>query len=110
MAAPADTLRIPLSTDGNGVVRVSGSRVTLHTIVRTFESGASAEEIAAKYPAVPLGDVYTVIAWYLSRREEVDEALAREDRESGALRTRIEGDPGSSATLRDVLLGRRSAK
>jgi hypothetical protein len=44
---PAETIeRVPIHTDGDGVVRVAGTRVTLDTIVAAFDAGATAEEIA----------------------------------------------------------------
>jgi Protein of unknown function (DUF433) len=36
----------PLTTGSDGVVRVTGTRVPLETIVTAFDGGATAEEIA----------------------------------------------------------------
>lgn len=46
--------------DEDQVVRVAGTRVTLDTIVRAFQRGATAEEIAQDYSAVSLPDIYAV--------------------------------------------------
>jgi hypothetical protein len=40
---------IPLSKDAQGVYRVGSSRVTLDLIVRAFNRGATAEEIAQDF-------------------------------------------------------------
>ena len=65
----AETIeRVPIHTDADGVVRVAGTRVTLDTIVGAFEAGATAEEIAQRYPTVPLVDVYSVITYYLRHK------------------------------------------
>ena len=42
--SPTDIL--PLETDGDGVVRVGNTRVTLDTIIMALTDGATAEEIA----------------------------------------------------------------
>ena len=36
---------IPLALDSDGVIRISGSRVTLDSIVHEFQRGATAEQI-----------------------------------------------------------------
>ena len=45
---------IPLEADGEGVVRVGGTRVTLDTVVAAFNEGATAEEIVYQYPSLDL--------------------------------------------------------
>ena len=51
--------------DANGVYRVAGTRVTLDLLVRAFNRGATAEEIAQDFPSLQLPDVYQVIGYYL---------------------------------------------
>ena len=97
----------PIAADRDGVLRVSGTRVTVDTIVEAFEEGASAEEIASQYPVVPLPDVYSVIAYYLQHRTEIDAYLAgRQIAKAAAHRTARSGSATSS--LREVLLSRRA--
>jgi uncharacterized protein (DUF433 family) len=67
---------IPLETDTDGVLRVGKTRVMLDSLIGAFNNGASAEEIAQQYPSVPLADVYSVVAYYLRRREVVQAYLA----------------------------------
>jgi len=58
---PTETIeRIPIHTDGDGVVRVAATRVTLDTIVAAFDAGATAEEIAQQYSSISPADVYSV--------------------------------------------------
>jgi uncharacterized protein (DUF433 family) len=59
-------------TDPHGDIRVRGTRVTLDTIVTAFSAGAMAEEIAQKFPTVPLADVYQIIAYYLNHTTQID--------------------------------------
>jgi uncharacterized protein (DUF433 family) len=102
MLLPLDVKPLPLETDGDGIVRVAGTRVTLETLVGEFLRGATAEEIAADFPVLSLADVYAVIGYYLQDRDAVDaylrerrlesddarhENLAREDRKD--LRERL---------------------
>ena len=80
----------PLAMDSTGSVRVSGTRVTLDTIVTAFKLGFSADEIAKQYPTVPLCDVHSTIGYYLRRKGEVDEYLAERDAMAVELRAKIE--------------------
>jgi len=60
-----------LTTTADGVVVVVGTRVSLDLIVDTSEQGATAEEIAQRFPTLALADVYDVIAYYLRHRDDV---------------------------------------
>jgi uncharacterized protein (DUF433 family) len=62
---------IPLRTDADGVIRIAETRVTLDTVVDTFMTGASPEEIAQDFPVLRLDDLYAVITYYLRHRDEV---------------------------------------
>ena len=68
---------VPIRTDGDGVIRVGGTRVTLDTVVAAFQAGATAEEIVQQYPSVTLADAYSVIAYYLRHESEVRASLAQ---------------------------------
>ena len=68
---------LPLTLGKDGVARVSGTRVTLDTVVRAFNRGATAEEIAQQYPSLSLSDVYATISYYLQNRAEVDKYLEK---------------------------------
>jgi len=58
---------VPLSTSPKGVVRISGTRVTLDTVVGAFLDGATPETIAQQYPSLQLADVYAVLGYYASQ-------------------------------------------
>lgn len=105
LTSATDTL--PLETDADGVVRVSRTRVTLDTLVRAFIEGATAEEIAQQYPAVPLADVYSIIGYYLRRRAEVQAYLRQREQQAEQVRQHSElaVDP---AGIRERLLNRRA--
>jgi uncharacterized protein (DUF433 family) len=96
---------IPLSTDADGVIRVAGTRVTLDTLVDTFMTGASPEEIAQDFPALRLDNIYAVVTYYLRHRAEVDVYLRERRARADAIRREIEARSPQTG-LRDRLLAR----
>ncbi len=107
MSTLPTTATVPLTTDAHGIVRVCGTRVTLDSIVTAFRAGGTAEEIAQKFPTVPLADVYLIIAHYLTHTAEIDAYLFQQRAEAAALRHGVETrfDP---AGIRARLLARRN--
>lgn len=69
------------------------SRVSLESVVHHYKLGATAEQIAESFPSLELGDVYTVIAYYLANRESVEAYLKQQEAEADALQQEIESDP-----------------
>jgi uncharacterized protein (DUF433 family) len=105
MLSAAAAEPIPLSTDVDGVVRVAGTRVTLDTLVDTFMTGASPEEIAQDFPVLRLDDIYAVVTYYLRHRTEVDAYLRERRGRAEAIRHEIEAHSPQTG-LRDRLLAR----
>lgn len=97
---------IPLEAGADGVIRVSNTRVTLDTIVHAFHDGATAEEIAQQYPAVPLADIYSVIGYYLRRTAEVEAYLQQRQKQSERVREANEAR-FDSVGVRERLLARQ---
>jgi hypothetical protein len=48
-------------------------------VIYHFTLGATAEQIVHKFPALDLGDVYAVIAYYLTNRQSVDDYIQQQD-------------------------------
>lgn len=97
---------IPLMLEGEGTIRISGTRVTLDALVYAFLDGATAEEIAQQFPSLALSDVYSVIGYYLSNRKQID-AYIRE-RERAAKTVRAENEMKfASEGIRARLLARQ---
>jgi uncharacterized protein (DUF433 family) len=65
---------------------VSGTRVSLDSVVYAFLRGAAPEGIAQSYPLLSLEEVYGAIAFYLANQTEIDAMLANNDREFEILR------------------------
>ncbi len=100
---------MPLELDRDGVMRVSGTRVTLDTVVAAFNEGATPEEIAQHYPSLDLADIYAVIGYYLRRREEVESYLAKR-RELAEVVRRENEARFNPLGVRERLLARRNQK
>lgn len=100
--------KIPLVIDIDGVIHVGKTRVTLDTVISAFLDGATAEEIAHQYPSLDLADVYSVIAYYLRRHDEVDAYLQRRREQAEKIREQNESrfDPSG---IRERLLARRAS-
>ena len=100
---------IPLSKDAHGVYRVGGSRVTLDLIVRAFNRGATAEQIAQDFPSLQLADIYQVIGYYLKHGSELAEYFERRAREEKDL-LEAHREEWSPLGLRERLLARRKSR
>lgn len=101
-----DSKAPPLTAGEDGVVKVSGTRVTLDTVVYAFQDGAAAEGIVIGYPSLSLADVYATIAYYLQHRQEVDSYLADRETKAEVIRREAQArfDPKG---MRERLLARR---
>ncbi len=97
---------IPLAEDSDGVVRVSGTRVTLDTVVTAFNEGATAEEIVYQYPSLPLADVYAVISYYLRQRANVEAYMHKRQQLGAEMRKQNEAR-FSPQGIRERLMARR---
>jgi len=96
---------IPLGIDTHGVYRIGGTRVTLDLVIRAFNRGATPEKIVDSYTTLQLADVYQVIGYYLKHKADVDEYIARREREEKAL---LAAHPEwSGKGLRERLLARQ---
>ena len=93
----------PLADDGAGGLRISGTRVSLDTIVHAYSQRATPEQIAEDFSTVSLAQVYAVIAYYLKHRDEVDAYLRRRGEEATELRRQIEAQQGMQPTRAELL-------
>ena len=107
VAVTLDSCKIPLQEDATGTIHVENTRVTLDTVVLAFSEGATAEEIAERFPAISLSGVYAAIAFYLQNRTDIDAYLARRGAEAEQTRMKIESRP-ETKEFRERLLARRS--
>ncbi len=99
----------PIVIDADSVARIADTRVTLDTVVIAFEQGATAEEIAYRYPVLKLSDIYNAIGFYLNHQEEVATYLQQRQQQARSVRT-INEQKFNPQTLHARLLARRAEK
>ena len=81
---------VPIQMDSVGTYRIAETRVTLDSVLVAYRSGATAEAIADRFPAIGLADVYAVISWYLHHIEQAHEYLRERQTEADQLRQQVE--------------------
>ncbi len=79
-----------LTKDADGVLRVTGTRVTLDSVAIAFDRGATAEEIVHRYPSLDLTSVYELLAYILRHREAVDQYLGEREATQERVRAEVE--------------------
>jgi len=84
------TQTVPLVQESDGTVHVTGSRVTLDTLVGAFQKGATAEQIHDSFPLLSLSQIYTTIAYYLEHQSEVEAYLKLRREEAASIWNEIE--------------------
>lgn len=100
----------PLREDATGALRVGNSRVLLELIIRAFQDGATPETIVQRYSTLELPDVYTVVAYYLRHRSEVEDYLRGREQKSEEVQHRIESQQGDLSEIRARLVAHREAR
>jgi uncharacterized protein (DUF433 family) len=111
MTTLENTQILPLRLTEDGTIRIADSRVSLDSVVHHYKLGASAEQIAQKFPALDLADVYAAITYYLNHEETIEEYLRQQEATGHEVQNWIESDPQyqkASAELRARLLARKS--
>ncbi len=111
MATLEQTQAIPFRLTEDGTIRIGDSRVSLESVIYHYKLGASAEQIAQKFPALDLADVYAAISYYLNNEATVEEYLRQQEARGNEIQKAIESDPQyqrTSANLRARLLARKS--
>ena len=102
---------MPWRLTEDGTIRIADSRVSLDSVLHHYKLGASAEQIAQKFPALDLADVYAAISYYLNHEEAVEEYLRQQEAKGDDVQKEMESTPPyqeQSAQLRARLLSRKS--
>ncbi len=87
---------IPLVQEKDGTVRVTGSRVTLDTIIGNFQKGATAAQIHDSFPSLSTQEIEVVIAYYLENQTDVEQYLKDRREEADKVKQHIESAQDSS--------------
>lgn len=86
VAPKSDTPAAYVSGSAEAGYRLTGSRVSLDSVVYGFLRGETPETIAQNFPTLELEQVYGAIAFYLSNQEEIDAYLEKGERDFERLR------------------------
>jgi uncharacterized protein (DUF433 family) len=100
------TTTVPLSEDEASVLRITGTRVSLDSVIYAFNEGATPEEIVQQYPTLNLADTYAVIGYYLHNSAEVEKYLEQRRAQRQELQKEIESRFNPHG-LRERLLARK---
>ena len=74
----------------HGTYRISGTRVSLDSVVYAFLGGQSPESIVDSFPVLSLEQVYGAITYYLANQAEVDAYLQQGEIDFAALHQRLQ--------------------
>src|SRR5215510_5636146 len=100
------TQTAPLTFGDDGTIRITGSRVTLDSIIHAFQHGATAEQIQDSFPSLTLREIYGAIAYYLEHQEQVDAYLQAQTQAADETRRAIESRQDSTV-LRERIRARQ---
>ena len=64
----------------NGGYYIAGTRISLDSVVYSFERGSSPEAIQQSFPLLKLAQIYGAIAFYLNHQAEVRQYLEEKER------------------------------
>jgi uncharacterized protein (DUF433 family) len=103
------TIDSPLRVDESGTVRIGRTRVTLDTLIASYNDGDTAEEIVAQFPSLALADVHAAISYYLIHTDEVDTYLRQREEEAVELRNKAQASSDQRG-IRQRLLARQNAR
>src|SRR4249920_2733314 len=75
----ADTTPTYVTRTTEGGYRVTGTRVSLDSVLHAYWEGELPEAIAADFPALSLEQVYGAITYYLHHQAEIDAYITIQD-------------------------------
>lgn len=98
------TQTVPLEKWDDGTIRVGGTRLLIDMVVDSHNRGACPEEIYEAFPSkyYSIADIYSVIAYYLSHKSDVDKHLAEKEKKAEKIWKKIESDPKHIAFLKEI--------
>ncbi len=107
MAVLVDTVEDIITVNEVGVWRIVGTRVSVDSVIYSFNSGASPEEIVWQFDTLDLKKVYALINYYLHNREHVDNYLSASEKEANRIGRKFEKEFPLPEGLQDRINARR---
>lgn len=90
---------------------VTGTRVSLDSLVYGFREGHTAESLAQSFPLLTLEQVYGAIAYYLANQEVIDAYLQQQEKDFVELQKELrQRDPMFYQKLADARRQRQAAQ
>jgi uncharacterized protein (DUF433 family) len=80
---------VPLRKESDGSWRVGDTRVLLELVIQAFNAGSTPEGIIQSYDTLKLADVYSVLAYYLMHKAEVDGYIEWADTEGDKMMEKV---------------------
>ena len=102
MNALETTQTVPLTELDDGTIVITGTPIALEIVVARHNAGDTPGEIKRGVPSLDLADIYFVIAYYLSHRDEVDAYVQRQQERSQRVRQWLESDESYRAQMADL--------
>ncbi len=68
-----------LRKDADGSIRVSGTRVTLESVIDCHHRSDTPEDIHESFDVLPIADIKAVITYYSANRVDIDRYIAMQD-------------------------------
>ena len=99
-----EPVAVPLREDPAGVLRIGDTQVLLEVVVQAFQCGATPETIVQSYDTLSLPDVYAVLAYCLTHREEIDEYMRHCDAEAADVLRRVQATQTDQSGVRERLM------
>ncbi len=104
------TIDVPLRTDQDGVLRVGNTRITFKVLIAAYQQGDTPEEIAEGFDTLKLEEIYAVITYYLSHKEEADRYIQRANEEAERFRQAYEAENPKAAEFNAKIRALRDEK
>ena len=90
-----------------GTLRVAGTRVSLDSVVYSFNQGDTPAQIKENFDTLSLADIHAAIAYYLHNKEKVDQYLAKREADFEKKRTEARHRPDHIS--REMLVARKNS-
>lgn len=98
----------PFRWDEAGGIRIGSSRVTLDSILYSYQQGSTPEEIAIQFSTLRLEDIYSAISYYLNHRQEINSYLEQRSEQAQQIRQQLTQEH-NLINLRERLLTRHQS-
>jgi len=102
MTALETTQTVLLTRLDDGTIIITGTPIALEIVVARHNAGDTPDEIKRGFPSLDPADIYFVIAYYLSHRDEVDAYIQRQQERSQRVRQWLESGESYRAQMADL--------